>query len=381
MSANILFVIPSLEVGGAAMQVGLLARALLKTDFHPHVLCIGPLGELAAPLMKLGVPIEALNLPNPLTLGVCRKVKAHCLEGDIDILHSYLSGEDLAIVRGARSAGTIGVIASRRRMSGGPSGWFDRKMQSQANDRVDRIVCNSNAAREACRHREGLPEGKLLTIPNGFPEGAVPTHPLLKTPPMDRPLLRSRMVEPKESLLACVSNFTPLKNHFKLIDAFRNVLLDGSKTRLVLIGDGPMRQEVQSYLESRSLREGVILLGSRLDRLKILPECQGLIHPGKGESFPNAILEAQALGIPVIASNDGGIPELVEHGVTGWLFPPDDELDMAAAIRKVLFDHEAAYGCAVRAQEQVRKKFTDRLVVQTFIGVYREILKEAVDRK
>lgn len=363
------------------MQLGLLARSLIKTELRPHILCTGQPGELAESIGKGGVPIEALNLPNPFSLGVCRGVKRTCLNWEIDIVHSFVSGGDSAIVRGGRSSGAIGILTSRRRMAAPPRGWFERKMQTAANDRVDRVVCNSNAVREVCRLEEGVPEAKLLTVPNGFPEGSIPAFPMLKKPPMERTLLRSRMVEPKENLLACVADFTAEKNHFKLVDAFRNVLLDGSKARLILIGDGPMRQEVQSYLESRSLREGVIMLGRRLDRLKILPECQAMIHPGKGESFPNAILEAQALGIPVIASNNGGIPELVEHGVTGWLFPPDDELDMAATIRKVLFDHEAAYGCAVRAQEQVRKRFTDRLVVQAFIGVYREILKEAVDRK
>lgn len=380
MSANILFVIPSLEVMGAAMQLGLLARSLLKTEYRPHILCTGQPGDLAESIGKSGVPIEALNMPNPFSLGVCRGVKRTCLNWEIDIVHSFLSGGDAAIVRGARSSGAIGIVTSRRRMAAPPGGWFERKMQTLANDRVDRVFCNSNAVREVCRREEGIPESKLITVANGFPEGSIPSHPLLKTPPMERILLRSRMVEPKESLLACVADFTPEKNHFKLFDGFRNVLLDGSKARLILIGEGPMRQEVQSYLESRSLREGVILLGRRLDRLKILPECQALIHPGLGESFPNAILEAQALGIPVIASNEGGIPELVEHGVTGWLFPPEDELDMAAAMRKVLFDHEAAWGCALRAQELVRKKFTDRILVQACIGVYREILKEAVDR-
>ena len=222
--------------------------------------------------------------------------------------------------------------------------------------------------------------GKTEVIYNGFPEQNIPDEPILQKPPMKRELLRSRMIEPKERVLVCVANFSPVKNHFKMIDALRNVLLDGDLVRLILIGDGPMREEVQAYVESKSMREAVIFLGSRVDRLKILPECQGLILPSKHEGFPNAVLEAMALGIPVIASNTGGIPELIEHGETGWLFPPDDELEIAATMRKVLFDHPAALKCATEAQRRVRKNFTDQILIEKHLKVYRDLMKRKVGK-
>ncbi|MCA9436315.1 MAG: glycosyltransferase [Candidatus Omnitrophica bacterium] len=379
MPANVLYVIPNLNIGGTEIQLGLLARGLAKTEFQPHILCVREEGELADSLRKFNIPVEGLGIEKPISFGACRKIKKQCIEWDIDIVHTFLFGMDLAAVRGARSAGVLGVITSRRQLPDWKN-WKHLKAQRMANDRTDLVICNSKAVQEFCCEQEDLGIGKTEVIHNGFPEQNIPSGPMLQEPPVERELLRSRMIEPKEKVLACVANFSAVKNHFKMIDALRNILLDGELVRLILIGDGPMREEVQSYVESKSMREAVIFLGSRLDRLKILPECQALILPSKHEGFPNAVLEAMALGIPVIASNTGGIPELIDHGETGWLFPPDDELDMAATMRKVLFDHDAALQCATKAQEKVRKKFTDRILIENHLKIYRDLMKRKVQK-
>ena len=374
MPRNVLYTIPSLEIGGTEMQLALLVRRLLKTEYTPHVLCALEEGPLAEPIRKMGIAVDCLNAKKCISARVCSQVKIFCKEWKIDLLHTYLFGMDLGAVHGARSAGVKAVITSRRQIPDWKT-WYHLKAQRMANKRTDRVVCNAAAVRDYICDQEGLPREKTKVIYNGFPEESIPERPLLTPEPPKREALRSLMIEPDEKVICCVANFSEVKNHRRLLDAFRKVLLQGVKVRLVLVGDGPLRKPMELYAEQNSLGRATVFLGHRLDRLKILGECHALILPSLNEGFPNAVLEAQALGIPVVASDRGGIPELIEHGETGWLFDPTDKKKIAGAIWTALHQEEDAIRVARNAQKQARERFTARNLVAEHVLLYDQLLK------
>jgi glycosyltransferase involved in cell wall biosynthesis len=374
VSHKILYVISSLDVGGTEMQLVLLARQIATTTFVPHVLCTRREGELAESLRKAGVEVECLETEKPISLKTCQRIKWYCRDWEIDLVHTFLFGMDLGAVRGARSAGVRAVVTSRRQIPDWKKGRHLR-VQRMANKKTDLVVCNSNAVRDYICKQESLPESKTRVVYNGFPEGSIPPEPLLGARPLKREALRSFMIQEDELTLCCIANFSPVKNHKVLLDAFRKVLLKGIKIRLFLIGDGPLRSRAERYAEERNLGMATEFLGQRLDRLKILAECDALVLPSLNEGFPNAVLEAQALGVPVVASNVGGIPELVEHGETGWLFDPNEANSIAGAIWTVLLQREDALRVATAAQARVRSKFTATNMVANYHGLYEELLR------
>jgi len=369
MARNILYVIPSLDVGGTEMQLALLARQLLRTSFAPIILCLQREGELAESVRKSGVPVDCLETDNSMSYKTCRNVKWFCRDLKIDIVHTFLSGTDLGAVRGARAAGVGAVVTSRRQipdwMKGRPL-----RLQKLANKKTDRVVCNSRAAQEFIREREKIPAEKTSVIYNGFPENAIPDRPLIMSRPLKKEALRPFLIQKDEAVLACIANFFEVKNHKMLLDGFRKVLLKAVKVRLLLIGDGPLRNKVERYADEINLGVATEFLGTRLDRLKILAECDGLVLASLNESFPNAVLEAQALGIPVIASRVGGVPELVEHGETGWTFDPRDIGSIAGALWTLLTYRDDAIRVAGAAQQQVRTKFSAGNMVANYLSLY-----------
>lgn len=369
---NILFVTPSLEVSGRSVQLSLLCRLLTRTPYRPHILCLGEEGALASGTRDAGIPVEASGAGEASSLKKCYLVRRTCKKSDIDLVHTFLSGHEIGAIRGARSAGVPTVIISRREIPEESSHILGAR--KAANRKADFIIANSQAARDFCCEQEHWPEAMIEVIPNGFPTDRIPGKPVLFSNQPKR-YLQSFQLQPGEKVLVCISSFHEVKNHLVLLEAFRKLLFEKLLIRLVLIGEGPLKAEVEKYAGDRSLGRAVVFMGNRMDRLGILSECDGLVLPSRLESFSNAILEAQALGIPVAASNRGGIPELVQHGETGLLFDPDNIDEMVAAIRNVLYNTQSVQQCLIRAQECVRKEFNSDRMLERYVQVYNSLLK------
>jgi glycosyltransferase involved in cell wall biosynthesis len=372
MPSKILFILPSLEIDGNSIQASVLARRLLSSPFEPRILCLQGEGALAASVRKSGVPVDSLDLGQSGTFKGCLQVRRYCIQHDIDIAHTLLGDLDYLAVRGARAAGVPTVITSRRKISDSADLRLLR-IRKAANKRTSVVVCDSQAVLDAASQAEGFPQTQARVIAPGFPEESIPALPLISSRPAKKEALRPYQIQEKELVLVCIANFTENKNHFRLLDALRKVLLEGLLVRLFLIGDGPTRAEVDRYVENLSLRMAVVFLGHRVDRLKFLAEADALVLPSLSDGIPSALLEAQALGIPAIGSRMGGIPELLQHGETGWTFDPTSVGEIAKAMWTVLSRNEDAAHCAARGQERIRRLFSAREMTAKYASLYGDL--------
>jgi len=161
-----------------------------------------------------------------------------------------------------------------------------------------------------------------------------------------------------------------------LIEACRILRDEGLSFECHLVGHGPMYAQLEGMIRERNLTDRVHLLGARPEgevarRMKettlfVLPS---IVEPnGKMEGMPNALIEAMAGGAPVISTTTAGIPELIEHGVTGLLVPPEDAQALAAAMRELLTDPERARAMGTKGRERVRKEFNIHDVVAQLLA-------------
>ena len=119
-----------------------------------------------------------------------------------------------------------------------------------------------------------------------------------------------------------VSNFRPVKRVDRALEVFR-LIRQRVRARFALVGDGPVRAEIERLVNEAGLQDDVVFLGERQDLVGLLSSADLFLLPSAQESFGLAALEAMACEVPVVASNVGGLPEIIEDGVTGFVCPPD----------------------------------------------------------
>ena len=188
------------------------------------------------------------------------------------------------------------------------------------------------------------------------------------------PGLRERLC-PKaryDALVVHLSNFRPVKRVDAVVGVFRRIR-ERVRARLVLAGEGPDSLKVQHEIETYGLGGDVEILSPQEDVVPLLSVADLFLLPSLQESFGLAALEAMACEVPVVASRVGGLPEVIEDGVTGSLHPPDDFDAMAASAIRLLTDRAAHAEMAQEGRWAVQYRFCVSEVVPRYEALYREV--------
>ncbi|NVK63999.1 MAG: N-acetyl-alpha-D-glucosaminyl L-malate synthase BshA [Flavobacteriales bacterium] len=185
--------------------------------------------------------------------------------------------------------------------------------------------------------------------------------------------MRKRYAEDDEFVLCHVSNFRKVKRVEDVLDVFKQVN-EVKPSRLLLVGDGPERYKLEEMCRELQLCDRVKFLGKVRDTQHVLEISDVFVLPSETESFGLAALEAMAVGVPVISSNTGGIPEVNVHGVTGYLSDVGDVDDMAENTLKIFKDAETLDKFRQNAQTRAREFDLDT-VVKKYEKVYDSLLE------
>jgi L-malate glycosyltransferase len=189
------------------------------------------------------------------------------------------------------------------------------------------------------------------------------------------PALRARLCPPDryDGLLLHVSNLRPVKRLDAVVDIFRRVSAQ-RRVKLAIVGDGPERARTVQLAAEAELTDHLEILGEQDDVRGLLSSADVFLLPSAQESFGLAALEAMACELPVVASRVGGLPEVIEDGVTGFLFPPEDTPGMAARVVALLDDPARRAEIARAARASVVERFCDGAIVPQYEALYRRLL-------
>ncbi len=166
-----------------------------------------------------------------------------------------------------------------------------------------------------------------------------------------------------------ISNFRPVKRIGAVVDVFARVRAQMPAT-LVLVGDGPELEPARQRLHSLGLDGDVEYAGERLDIVDVLSQADVFLLPSATESFGLAALEAMACEVPVVASRVGGLPEVIDDGVTGFLHAPDDIEGMAASIVGLVGDPALHARIARAARRVAVERFSAARIVPMYEAAY-----------
>jgi glycosyltransferase involved in cell wall biosynthesis len=242
-----------------------------------------------------------------------------------------------------------------------------RLASSLLNHRYDRIVAPTPAILDAVASDEHASRDHMLCIPNG-----VDTTRFRPPDASMRQRVRDSLGLGQDALLVgCVADLFAVKRHIDLIDAFARVHGEIPQARLVLIGDGPLRTTIETRTCEQHLSEAVFLLGSRKDVAELLPAFDLFALASDTEGMSNAILEAQACGLPVIATHVGGNPDLVDD-TCGQLVAPRDSDALAAAMLPLLRDPGRRERMGVAGRTRVERNHSLDAMAEAYASLYRE---------
>ncbi|HEX6097559.1 MAG TPA: N-acetyl-alpha-D-glucosaminyl L-malate synthase BshA [Thermoanaerobaculia bacterium] len=176
-----------------------------------------------------------------------------------------------------------------------------------------------------------------------------------------------------EKLVCHVSNFRPVKRVMDVVETFKRIQ-EKVRSRLIMIGDGPERSRAEAFAREHDLRDRIIFLGNVPNLEEVLGACDLFLLPSNAESFGMAALEAMASEVPVIATCAGGLPEVVDDGVSGYLLPVGDVAGMAERGIEILSDDELRRKMGKRARELAVERFDDHKIVPVYREMYSRVL-------
>jgi len=210
----------------------------------------------------------------------------------------------------------------------------------------------------------------IEVIPNFVCQSEYARHPVED--------LRAALSPAGEPLLVHVSNFRPVKRPVDCVEILAQVLAKGIKARLVMVGDGSERTNVEHRARCLKVFDSCVFVGKQPKIVDYLSAADVLLLPSEQESFGLAALEAMACEVPVIASRVGGVPEVVEDGETGFLSEVGDVEKMANDAGKLLADPELRSKMGQRARESALSRYRTDLVIPRYIEFYERVLAKGV---
>lgn len=303
-------------------------------------------------------------------LAAIAHVRRMVRSGNYDIVQSHHEKSDLINALLPRDSTRPRRLSNRRDMGFQKSRRM-RWLMCRLNRRFDRIIAPSPVILDALVATENVATDKCVCIPNG-----VDTGKFAPANESDRMAARKEFgLADDDLLVGCVANLFPVKRHCDLIDALAQVRVVMPQTHLVLIGDGPLRPEIEAQIRSLGLQDAVHLLGDRDDIPRLLPALDLFALASSSEGLSNAILEAQACGLPVLATRVGGNPELVPED-SGRLVKAEDPPMLADAMIGLLKNPALRSRMGAAARARVERKHSLQAMVDAYASLYRDLIRE-----
>jgi glycosyltransferase involved in cell wall biosynthesis len=175
--------------------------------------------------------------------------------------------------------------------------------------------------------------------------------------------------------ISCPARLVPVKGHSTLLGGLRKLATDTS-WHCWLIGDGQLRREIKQMISDYGLTERVTMLGDRNDVPGLLKRSDIMVLPSLQDNLPFSIMEAQLAGTPIVASNAGGIPEMIEHGHTGLLFDVGNEEQLAQQLARLLKDAELRSELAGNAKEWAESQWSSVTLMERTLSAYDKALRK-----
>ena len=368
---KVIHLVEELAIGGLEKILTSIVLSLDKKKYNVSVWCLREGGFFANKLIKEGIDVKILNIltsRNPLSIYKLYKLlKSH----KFDIIHTH-----------AYSAGTIGRISAF--LAGVPViishnhsvyDYYNRYyhfVEWLLSLITDRIICISDIVNKFANETQRINAGKLVTIYNGIDS-------VYSVAGKETSRLRKELGIPhNHTVISTISHMEEHKGLAYLLESASLLLESRSDIHFLLVGEGTLKEELKKLSIDLKIEKNVIFAGERSDIPEILSLTDIFVLPSLREGLGLAILEAMACGKPVIATNVGGIPEIVKDGVSGILVSPKNAEALHSAMNELLEDREKLKRMGHNGKRVCNESFDSKTMIRKVEDLYDSLLYEKV---
>lgn len=367
-----------MDIGGVPDHVMTLVRGL-RPDIDVTVVCGSVDPRHARDFAALGVPVRLVPLErllSPTDFGSLRALVGLIRHERFDVVHTHMSKAALLGGIAARLAGVpvtvntahnLGSLAFTRAAARALFRVYDRLLLTLTNDAV---VTVSERVRAHMLDRNIAGPQRVVAIPNG-----IDVSRFHQDPQAGMAVRRAFGVGDAEMLVVTVARLVWFKGLDMLLDAAAAVAERRSDVRFLIVGDGVQRQDLEAQAARLGIADRVTFAGERRDVPELLAAADVFALSSVSEGMPISILEAMASARAVVATDVGGVGELVDHGRTGFLVPPHDAGAFAAALLDLAGDAELRQRMGIAGLARVRDHFSTAQMVRRTRGLYEALMR------
>jgi glycosyltransferase involved in cell wall biosynthesis len=361
------------SVGGTETQLLRLIKHLDRQRFEIHLVSLRATEWLTQNRQRLDCHLktyDVIKLKNPANLIRFLSLARYIKDTDPDIVITFFPLSNIVAVLAAR-LGKATIILSTRRDYGLWLNKWSLPLLRFANRYVSGIVANSEIVKSLTGDAESFDASKIHVIYNGL--DVLDIRPFKRSA---RRVLDDLGIPPENKVVGILANLRPMKHHKTLIKAAQRILKVRQDIDFVIVGEGPLRRELEDFTASMKVDAHFHFVGRQEDVLPFLSIFHVGVNCSANEGLSNAIMEYMAYGVPCIVSRAGGNPELVEHGVNGHTFELDDDDTLAQLILRLLDDPENQHRFAERSREII----LSRMTTERMIGQYEQYFLQLLSR-
>ncbi len=372
---TILYPVNELKIGGAEQQLLELVRGLDKSRFRPIVAPLYSGGALEPEFKSVeGVEVIDLHRRGKYDVSPLWKLGKILTERRVDIIQPFLTPSTFFGLLPAFIVGTKVKIVTERcgvRRNRGAGYKAYRLMEDFMSRYADALVPNSQAGKELLIER-GLPPSRMQVIYNGL------NFDRLRPDPSEVAKIRARLGSGDAKVVGILASLTPPKGHDVLLRAAKMLSPSHPELRYAIVGDGPLREELEVLTQSLGLSDRVVFFGYRRNVADFLAAFDVLVSASRdNEGCSNSVLEAMAMEVPVIGTDIGGNRELIQDGVTGYLVPPDEPAALASKLSWVMEHWDQVTQLARETSLLVMGRFSLEGMVRQYEELYERLLAHA----
>ena len=356
----------NLERGGLERVVVDLVLTQAAQGHAVQLICLFNEGQLAKELTSAGIRVTACHKRAGWDWKAIGKIRNLLRSHQSQVLHTHNPIPHYYGVLASMSLSGLGVVNTRHGMGNAPFHFRRELLYRLAMMRTDAVAMVCEPARKGFVGHGIVPRGKAHVVPNGIRLNAF----MLQSMAYRERLLQELGLPGDAFVIGNVARLNPVKDHATLLHSFAQVLTDIPNAVLVIVGGGRLYDELQALAKQLGVAEKVHFLGDRDDVKELLPGFDLFVLSSTTEGYSISLVEASASGLPIVATNVGGNPEIVRPGVNGFLATPGDADSLAGAVLRLARDSELrrALGKAGRAWAEANA--TLEVMAQRYHALY-----------